>query len=196
MDGPETSWSRELSFEAMVKTVEKPGVSQFEDPVHGLVMWFGRESDAELEIFTRVRPGGELAEHFHIGIEERWEVLEGAVEIRRDGRWHRLTPGDGVFVVTPGQRHALRNRSGEEARLRTAATPPRNLREFILESARAAREGLFSRHGLPTSPRSLVWAIDFAWRFRNETVVCRPPPVLQRALLPAARRMTTRFRGA
>lgn len=174
--------------------MEPPAGHPILDPVHGVEMRFGAETGEELEIFTRVTPGGELAEHFHIGIEERWEVLEGQIEIRRDGRWHRLGPHDGVFVVLPGQRHALRNRTGRDVRLRTVATPPRNLREFIVESARAAREGLFNRHGLPTGPRGLVWAIEFAWRFRDETVVCRPPPVLQRILLPPARAAIRPFR--
>ncbi len=161
--------------------------------MHGLRMRFGFDRPDGLEIFTRVKPGGELAEHFHVGIEERWEVMEGAVEIRRDGRWHRLAPDDGVFTVRSGQRHALRNRSGEEVRLRTVATPPGNLRDFIVESARAARDGLFNRQGLPTGPGGFAWAVDFAWRFRDETVVCRPPPVLQRILLPPARVVTGWF---
>lgn len=171
------------------------GGPAIEDPVHGLEMRFAREDRDELVILTRVRPGGELAEHFHIGIEERWEVLEGTVEIRRNGRWHRLTPEDGVFVVAPGERHALRNRSGTAASLRTVATPPRRLREFITESARAAREGLFNRHGLPTGLEGLAWAAEFAHRFQDETIVCRPPPALQRALLPAARRITRCLRA-
>ncbi len=170
------------------------GIPAIEDPVHGLEMTFGEGDRGRLTILTLVEPGGMLAEHFHIGIEECWEVLEGEVEIRRNGTWHHLTAGDGPFVVAPGERHGLRNRSGEAARLRTVATPPRRLREFIVESAWAAREGLFDRHGLPTGPRGLAWAADFAWRFRDETVVCRPPPTVQRALLPAARRMTRRFR--
>lgn len=166
------------------------------DPVHGLEMKFGtgKGDPDELVVLTRVAPDGELAEHFHIGIEERWKVLEGEIELRRDGRWHRLTPSDGTLVVASGQRHALRNRSGAVVRLRTVATPPRNLRRFITESAWAAREGMFDRHGFPTGLRGLVWAIDFAWRFREETVVCRPSPLLQRILLPPARRMTARLR--
>lgn len=166
------------------------------DPVHGLEMEFGAGNGDpdQLVVLTRVAAGGELAEHFHIGIEERWRVLEGEIEIRRDGRWYRLAAGDPGFVVTSGQRHAVRNRSGHVARLQTIADPARNLRGFIEESAWAAREGLFNRHGLPTGPRGLIWAIDFAWRFRDETVVCRPPPALQRLLLPPARRATAPLR--
>lgn len=162
--------------------------------MHGLEMRFGEDSPEALEILTRIRAGGELGEHFHIGIEERWEVLEGQVEIRRNGVWHMLTPKDGVFVVAPGERHALRNRSGADARLRTVASPAKRLREFIIESAWAARRGLFDRHGLPTGREGLLWAIDFAWRFRGETVVCRPPPAVQRTLLPALHRLARRFR--
>lgn len=166
------------------------------DPVHGLEMELGAgdQGVGDLVVLTRVAPGGELAEHFHIGIEERWQAVEGEIEIRRDGRWHRLTPAGGTLTVAPGQRHSLRNRSGMPVRLRTVASPGRNLDRFIQESAWAARAGLFNRRGLPTGPRGLIWAIDFAWRFRDETVVCRPPPLLQRILLPPARRLTAPLR--
>ena len=35
---------------------------------------------------------------------------------------------------------------------------------------------------------------DFALRFRDEPVMCSPPPALQRVLLPVAARLTRRYR--
>jgi hypothetical protein len=79
-------------------------------------------------------------------------------------------------------------------RLRTEVTPPGRLEAFLTESARAAREGLYDARNLPTGLRGAAWVSDFALRFRDETVMCSPPPAVQRLLLPAVARVTRRFR--
>jgi hypothetical protein len=85
-------------------------------------------------------------------------------------------------------RHELRNVSGRQARLRTEVTPPGRLEEFLVESARGAREGLYNRRNLPTSLRGAVWVADLAHRFRDETVMCSPPPRVQRVVVPMVAR--------
>ena len=42
--------------------------------------------------------------------------------------------------------------------------------------------------------RGAAWLSEFALRFCDETVMCSPPPVLQRVLLPLAARLTLRYR--
>jgi hypothetical protein len=79
-------------------------------------------------------------------------------------------------------------------RLRTEVIPAGRLEDFLNESARAAREGLYNARNLPTSLRGAAWLSEFALRFREETVMCSPPPALQRAVLPAVARLTRRFR--
>jgi hypothetical protein len=69
------------------------------------------------------------------------------------------------------------------------ATPPGGLEDFLTDSARAAQEGLFNARNLPTSWRGAMWVADFAYRFRDETVMCSPPPALQRAVLPLVARL-------
>jgi hypothetical protein len=96
--------------------------------------------------------------------------------------------------VNPYARHSLRNTSGATAHLRTWVTPPGRLEAFLTESARAAREGLYDERSLPTSLRGAAWISDFALRFRDETVMCSPPPALQRVVLPVAARLTRRQR--
>jgi hypothetical protein len=131
-----------------------------------------------------MQDGGRLPEHFHPTLEERWEVTEGRAQVRLDGRWRDLLPEHGPVIVHPNVKHELRNQSGSEARLRAEVIPAGRLQEFLFESARAAREGLYNRRNLPTGWRGLVWASDFAMRFREETVMTSPPPALQRALMP------------
>jgi hypothetical protein len=59
----------------------------------------------------------------------------------------------------------------------------------------AAREGLYNARNLPTGLRGAAWVSEFALRFRDETVMCSPPPAVQRLLLPAAARLTRRYRA-
>jgi hypothetical protein len=78
------------------------------------------------------------------------------------------------------------------ARMRTRVTPAGRLQEFLTESARAAREGLYNAGNLPTSFRGATWLAEFALRFRDETVMTSPPPALQRLTLPLLARFARR----
>ncbi len=71
-------------------------------------------------------------------------------------------------------------------------TPAGRLEEFLVETARAAREGLYNRHNLPTSRRGAAWIADLALRYRDETVMCSPPPAVQRVVLPVVARLAGR----
>jgi quercetin dioxygenase-like cupin family protein len=154
-----------------------------QDPVHGVSYTFEREGES-LWVNTWLEDGGHLPEHFHPTLEERWAVLEGRAQIKLDGTWRDLVPEDGPVVVARNVRHELKNTSGREARLRTEVIPAGRLEEFLTESARAAREGLYNARNLPTSFRGAVWIADFAQRFRDETVMTSPPPAVQRITLP------------
>lgn len=163
------------------------------DPVHRVSFRFETEGDS-LWVFTWLEPGGHLPEHFHPTLEERWEVLEGTAQVKVDGRCSDLTAENDPAVVARGVRHELRNTSDTVAHLRTEVTPAGRLKEFLTESARAAREGLYNAHNLPTGLRGAAWLSEFALRFGDETVMCSPPPALQRAVLPTAARLTRRWR--
>ena len=149
------------------------------DPIHRVTMDFEREGDG-LWVTARLEPGGHLPEHFHPTLTETWEVLEGSARVKIDGTWRELTADDAPVLVEPFVRHELRNRSDATAQLRCWVTPPGRLEEFLTESARAAREGLYNRRNLPTSLRGAGSLAEFALRFRDETVMTSPPPVLQR----------------
>ncbi len=163
------------------------------DPIHRVAMSFQHDGDA-LWVTTWLEPGGHLPEHFHPTLTERWEVLDGTADVKVDGRWHQLTAADGPVLVAPGVRHELRNRGDRQAHLRTEVTPPGRLEAFLTESAAAAREGLYNGRNLPRGLRGAAWLSEFALRFRDETIMCSPPPAVQRALLPLAARLTRRYR--
>jgi mannose-6-phosphate isomerase-like protein (cupin superfamily) len=161
------------------------------DPVHRSSYAFRRDGDS-LWVSSWLEDGAHLPEHFHPSFEERWEVLEGSARLKLDGNWLDLGPEDGPVLVERGVRHELRNTSGRQAALQTQVTPGGRLEEFLTESARAAREGLYNGRNLPTSMRGARWLVEFAQRFGDETVMCSPPPAVQRVLLPAAARVIGR----
>jgi len=153
------------------------------DPIHHTSCAFERDGE-NLWVHCWLEPGAHLPEHFHPTLEERWEMLDGTIQLKLDGRWRCLTAEDGPVRVAPGVRHELRNPSVRPARARTEVLPAGHLEEFLTESAQAASDGLFTARGLPTSPRNAVWVAAFAQRHRHETVMTYPAPALQRIILP------------
>jgi mannose-6-phosphate isomerase-like protein (cupin superfamily) len=167
------------------------GRGEVEDPIHRVSYTFRREG-SDLWVYTWMEPGAHLPEHFHPTLEEHWETVEGAARVKLDGVWRDLVPADGPVRVGRNVRHELRNESGAPTRLRTRVTPAGRLEEFLTESARAAREGLYNARNLPTSFRGAGWLADFALRFREETVMTSPPPAIQRFTLPLLARFARR----
>jgi quercetin dioxygenase-like cupin family protein len=176
----------------MTTTTSTPAARSY-DPIHRVSMAFEREGDG-LWVTTWLEPGGHLPEHFHPSLTETWEVLDGVADVKLDGTWRELTPADGGVLVNPYVRHELKNSSGGTAHLRCWVTPPGRLEEFLTESARAARAGLYDANNLPTSLQGAAWVAEFALRFRDETVMTSPPPFVQRLALPLAARLTRRWR--
>ena len=158
------------------------------DPIHKASYSFRHDGD-RLWVSSWLDDGAHLPEHFHPTLEEHWEVLEGTARLKLDGVWLELGPEDGPVRVAPGARHELRNTSGRPAALQTEVTPPGRLEEFLTESARAARDGLYNAHNLPTSLEGARWLTRFAQRFSDETVMCSPPPAVQRVMLPVMGRL-------
>ena len=163
------------------------------DPIHRAEMAFERDGET-LWVTTWLEDGGHLPEHYHPTLTEHWEVIDGRASVKVDGTWHELTTADGPVLVAPGVRHEVRNASGARAELKAKVTPPGRLQEFLEESARAAQEGLYDKRNLPRGRKGAAWVSEFALRFSDETVMCSPPPAVQRALLPLAAKLTRRWR--
>jgi mannose-6-phosphate isomerase-like protein (cupin superfamily) len=165
-----------------------PTTQRVHDPIHRSSYAFEREGQ-DLWVYTWLEDGGHLPEHFHPSLEEHWETLEGSVRVKLDGTWRELVPEDGPVVVARNIRHELKNTSGSQAYLRARVIPAGRLQEFLEETARAAREGLYNARNMPTSLRGATWAAKLAQRFQDETVMCSPPPALQRIVVPVVARL-------
>jgi quercetin dioxygenase-like cupin family protein len=152
------------------------------DPVSRVRYGFEPKGD-DLVVYTWLEPGGGLPPHYHPQQEERWSVLEGRVRFQLGGEKRVIGPEDGEMVVPPHTKHGLWSVSDEEARLHTFVTPALHLQAFLEEAAAAAEKGLFTSRGLPRNLEGARWAASFLKRYRDETVILSPPPIVQRPLI-------------
>jgi quercetin dioxygenase-like cupin family protein len=164
------------------------GLERIHDPVHHVAYGF-EQGDGCIWVHTWFEPGGNLPEHFHPSLEEHWQAVEGTLRAKVGDAWRELRPGDDPVFVGRDVRHAIKNESGREAHGLSRVVPGGRLREFLTEASRAAQEGLYNERNMPTSWRGALWIAKFAYRFRDETVMCSPPPALQRVLLPPIARL-------
>jgi quercetin dioxygenase-like cupin family protein len=158
----------------------RPG-DRLENPVTGEVMIFRRtakETGAEsVVVETIVRPHGFVAAaHVHPFQTERFEVLEGRVGFRIDGKELEAGPGD-VAVVPPGTPHRFWNAGEKDARFQVEVRPALQFESLIETMFTLAAQGKTNRRGLPNPLQLAVIA-----RAHFDTVRLPFPPVaLQRA---------------
>jgi quercetin dioxygenase-like cupin family protein len=164
------------------------GLERIHDPVHRVAYGF-EHGDGHLWVHSWFEPGGSLPEHFHPSLEEHWQAVDGTLRAKVDGTWRDLRPADGPVVVARNVRHALKNESGTPAHGLSKVIPGGRLEEFLTQAAQAAQEGLYNARNMPTSWRGAMWIAKVAYDFRDETVMCSPPPALQRILLPPIARL-------
>jgi quercetin dioxygenase-like cupin family protein len=157
-------------------------MKQIRDPVSRARYAFEPDGD-NLIVYTWLEPGGALPPHLHPQQEERWSVLEGEVRFQLGKEKRVIGPDDGVMVVRPHTKHGLWSVSDREARLKCEVIPGLRLQAFLEEAAAAGQEGLFTQRGLPRGLRGARWAASFLKRYRDETVLLSPPPVVQRPLI-------------
>lgn len=163
-----------------------PGMSH--DPVHRVSYAFTPQGD-DLVVESWLEPGGKLPPHHHPRQEERWSVVEGRVRIRVGAERRVIGPEDGEIVVAPGVVHALESVDAHAtAHARCLVLPALGLRDFLEDSAAAAREGLFMRGGIPRGLRGARWAARFMKRHRDDVVMSSPPRFVQSALIAALAR--------
>jgi mannose-6-phosphate isomerase-like protein (cupin superfamily) len=154
-----------------------------EDPFfHQRYSFSGRGDVLRIEI--RTDPGGGvLAEHLHPKLEERYEILEGEVTFRLDGRPRRAGPGERL-VVPAGVRHCFQNTGQDIAHLLVEVDPAMRLRESIEDGVKLFQTEKFAASGKPLGLRALIEAAAVAHRYRETVILTSPPPALQRLLFP------------
>jgi quercetin dioxygenase-like cupin family protein len=115
-----------------------------------LVLHRGRDPEGDvLEIQFDLPPyaaGSPLHRHRHVT--ERFEVLDGALQMCIDGRWTVLRPGDSV-TVRPPQAHCFRNAGDTWTTFITEVRPPGHFERFLRSWHGLANAGRTDALGVP-----------------------------------------------
>jgi quercetin dioxygenase-like cupin family protein len=156
---------------------------RLENPVTGEVLIFHRTAEQtggeSVLVEAIVRPHGFVAAaHVHPFQTERFEVLEGRLGFRIDGKELEAGPGE-VAVVSPGTPHRFWNAGEEDARFQCEVRPALQFESLIETMFTLAAEGKTNRKGMPNPFQLAVIA-----HAHFDTVrLPFPPALLQRAAL-------------
>jgi quercetin dioxygenase-like cupin family protein len=158
------------------------------DPVLDFSVSFERHGQ-NLIINTRARPGGGPPPHVHPNGDERFAVERGQVEFLLGRRKQVVGPGEEV-TVPRGTKHAFKNIGTEEAIFQAEVIPETSGtgEDFFREAAAAAERGMYTRRGIPKSPRAALHLMRMLERYQDFVLTSNPPPAVQRLLFPVARR--------
>ena len=146
---------------------ETPTKGEIEDPVHG-VSYSCREGE-DLWVYSWMGRRRAPARALPPASASTGRRSRARCGVKLDGRWRDLVAcrrsGRGLAQHAPrAQEHE--RKPGPPA---TGSSPPDGLEEFLTESARAAREGLYNGRNLPTSLRG-----GWLARFSRSTIATRP----------------------
>ena len=104
--------------------------------------------------------------HMHPNCEETFEVLEGSLDVFKDGAWTTLRQGESA-TVPAGVAHSLRNASDEPTKIVMRMRPAGRAEAFFRHIHTLIRDGKM------TGPRSLRSGIYFAMLFEQYPDVSR-----------------------
>lgn len=110
--------------------------------------------------------------HVHPRGEESFEVIEGALDVNKDGEWITLGPGESI-AVPAGETHTLRNGTDEPAVIVTRIRPAGASEGLFRDMHRLIAEGKIKRLP-PREPRSAIYAAMLFKRYADDIRVVGP----------------------
>ena len=137
-----------------------------------------------VEMDCTVEPGSGSIIHYHPRQEETYRVLEGTLEVLRDGQWRAVRAGESL-VVPQGAVHAFRNASGTPVRFLNVHRPALGFQEHLETLDRLIQAGKIRG---TKDPRSLIYMSMSAVKHRPDVAV-KPPQGLVNALAWLGRRL-------
>ena len=123
-----------------------------------------------VEMECTAAPGSGTMVHYHPDQEETFEVLEGALEVLRDGHWMRVGAGE-AHTVPRGAVHAWRNPDQSPSRFRNVHRPAGGFRAHLETLDRLVKAGKVRG---TKDIRSLIYMSMSAARHRPDVTV-KPP---------------------
>lgn len=106
--------------------------------------------------------GGGVGLHYHKTFSERFDCLEGEVQVRLGKKLYTLRPGD-TAMAEPHINHLFQNRSGKPCRFRVELRPAsRGFEESLQVGYGLARDGQCRKNGFPKDKFALAWLFDIS----------------------------------
>jgi mannose-6-phosphate isomerase-like protein (cupin superfamily) len=139
---------------------------------------------AYVEMDITAEPGSGTLIHYHPEQVETYQVLEGTLEIFRDGRWRAVPPGDSVTVPLRAV-HGFRNATGAPARFINVHRPALAFQDHLETLDCLIRGGKIRG---TKDPRSLIYMAMSAAKHRPDVAV-KPPQGVIRGLAFIGRRL-------
>ncbi len=134
---------------------------------------------------TRIGPGGAVSiAHRHRECSERFEIVEGELEITLDGTARTYAAG-AVVTIEPGVAHRYANTSSADAVFRCEVWPAERFESMVLTMFALAVEGRTDDKGAP-SPLQMAVILD---EFADVLELVGPPRWLQRLVIPVLARL-------
>jgi quercetin dioxygenase-like cupin family protein len=143
---------------------------------------------AYVEIDVMLEPKGHTNLHYHPEQEETFKVLDGTLEVFRDGGWHQVPVGESM-TVPRGATHAIRNATETPVRFLNVHRPALAFQEYLETVDRLIRAGkVKGLKGLRSGIYISMAAVEQA-----PSVQVRPPDKFIRGLAFIGRRLGFRL---
>ena len=139
---------------------------------------------AYVEMECMVNPGSGSMIHYHPHQEETYQVLEGTLEVFREGTWRPLQPGESLTVPLRAV-HAFRNASSAPATFLNVHRPALAFQEHLETLDRLIQSGKVRG---TKDPRSLIYMSMSAIKHRPDVAV-KPPQVVVNLMAWLGRRL-------
>ena len=139
----------------------------------------GTETNGELleMVSTYLAHSNEPMAHYHPSQKEDFEVLEGELTVRTNGKILILKKGDRIHIPE-GQTHSMWNDSDEKTVINWQVRPAMNTDNLLEMAYGLASEGKVGKSGRPSLLQTALMANHFSDVFR----MAKPPFVLQKVL--------------
>lgn len=145
---------------------------------------------AYVEMDVTAAPGSKTLIHRHPKQEETYHVLEGTLEVFRDGQWHPVPTGE-AFTVPQGTVHGFRNAGEMPVRFRNVHRPALGFQTYLETLDHLSKAGKVRG---TKDPRSLMY-LSMAWDAYRPDVPVKPPQRVVQGLAFIGRRLGYRLDG-
>lgn len=106
--------------------------------------------------------GGGVGLHYHKTYSEKFDCMEGILEVQAGKTLHRLEPGQ-TITANAHVNHLFRNRSGKPCKFKVEIRPASKVFENSLQIAYGlANEGLVRSNGFPKDKLALAWLFEIS----------------------------------